>query len=82
METLGVVHSRAGYESARTILEELGELGHVRFPDATDPDGVSEVFLDGAGDLSWVDAAVVWRCRAEGAEPLCFDADIEAAVEG
>lgn len=79
-ETLGVVQSRAGYEVARTIHDELAELAHVSFADATDPDAVAEVSEEGQGELSWVDAAVVWRCRSEDAEPLSFDAEIEAAV--
>lgn len=77
-ETLGVVHARAGFDAASATFEELGALGHVRFPDATDPSAVAEVFLEAEGALSWVDAAVVWRCRLEDAEPLCFDEEIEA----
>lgn len=81
-ETLGVVQSRAGYEVARTIHGELAELVHVSFADATDPDAVAEVFEEGAGALSWVDAAVVWRCRSDDAEPLSFDAEIEEMADG
>lgn len=81
-ETLGIAHARRGYDAANDILTWLNGKPHIELLDATNVESVAAVFAQGRGKLSWVDAAVVWRCRSQGAEPLCFDPDIEAAVEG
>lgn len=81
-ETLGVAHARHGYDAAAEVLAWLQGKPHVELVDDTDVAGVAPVFAEGRGRLSWVDAAVVVRCRAEDADPLCFDPDIEAAARG
>lgn len=81
-ETLGVAHARQGYDTAAEILAWLQAKPHVVLVDDTDVAGVAPVFAGGRGRLSWVDAAVVVRCAAEDADPLCFDPDIEAAARG
>jgi predicted nucleic acid-binding protein len=79
-ETLGVIHRRRGYAVAIGVWDELRSLPHVELVSAANPDATSRCFREGNGKLSWVDAAVVARCRALGASPLAFDKALEKAV--
>lgn len=78
-ETLGVLHARAGYERAQLVWEKLGDLANLVSLNSTRMEQIAPIFLDGGGDLSWTDAAVVAHCLVEDAEPLCFDEGIERA---
>lgn len=79
-ETLGVAHARQGYGAAREILAWLQQKPHIELLETTDVGEIDRTFTEGRGRLSWVDAAVVVRCLADEADPLCFDPDIEAAA--
>lgn len=80
-ETLGVVHALHGYDLALGILDGLHGMPNLSLLEKASPMATGEVFRD-AGTLSWVDAAVVARCREEDADPLAFDPDIEEAASG
>lgn len=79
-ETLGVLHRRAGYAKAASVWQDLCGLPHVVFSETSDTEAAADEFLRARGKLSWVDAAVVARCRAEEAHPLCFDQAIARAL--
>jgi predicted nucleic acid-binding protein len=80
-ETLGVAHRRLGLLKAQAIWRGLANMPHVEFLETTDIQRVADTFHRASGKLSWVDAAVVARCKAEGAEALCFDRDIDRALD-
>lgn len=79
-ESPGVVHARVGMAAATTIWRELNQLANLEIQETTDVERIAERLVGGKGKLSWVDAAVLATCGAEGARPLCFDEDIERAV--
>jgi predicted nucleic acid-binding protein len=81
-ETIGVIHARRGYALAREVLAEFAKFPHVEFLETSEGDVTESEFLGGGGRLSWVDAAVVARCKVTGASPLCYDDNILAAVAG
>lgn len=79
-ETLGVVHARRGFAAANALWVDLGKIPHLEFLETAEGEETAHFFDGARGALTWVDAAVVARCIAEGAEPLCFDDDIVKAV--
>ncbi|MBI4392220.1 MAG: PIN domain-containing protein [Euryarchaeota archaeon] len=81
-ETLGVVHLRRGFDVARAIWADLGKIPHMEFLETGEGAATAEIFAGANGALSWVDSAVVARCKMLGASPLCYDDDILAAVAG
>lgn len=81
-ELLGLVHRRAGFPAARAIWETLVRLPNLQFGPPAPLDAVAKIFQEGAGRLSWVDAAVVASCRARSWAPLAFDDDLHRAVKG
>lgn len=79
-ETLGVVHARHGYDLALGILDGLYGMPNLSLAGEAAPVAAGKVYREGEGPLSWVDAAVVARCRGDEAEPLAFDEDIREAA--
>lgn len=79
-ETLGAIHRRKGFRPALEIWHELRRIPHFRLVESTNMAKVSSVFGASKGKLTWVDAAVVARCRATGGKPLAFDDEISDAV--
>lgn len=80
VETHWTVGRRLGSDAARAALEDLLATPHVAVADPVHFEAVWRVFDEADGALSLADAFVVQTCRALGAEPLAFDADIVEAA--
>lgn len=71
VETVGLVGSRAGRQSARAAQAYLAGLPHAEFSHPTDMHEV--LIMAKAEGLPLVDAAVLWHCRRLGIRAASFD---------
>ena len=80
-ETLGILQARRGYAFMRRVFDWLVMLPHMQFLDDSDWKDIDAMHQNYGPKLSWVDAAVVSRCRNKGWKPLCFDLALERATK-
>lgn len=81
-ETLGVVHARHGYDLELEVWQGLLAIPNLSVGEQAAPGRTGAVFEEAGGTLSWVDAAVVARCREEDAQPPALEPDIVEAADG
>lgn len=80
LETVQLLAYRFGWDAGRLALDALLSLPHVSVAEKVSFDGVRQVHAASKGRLSLADAFVVQTCRALGATPIAYDANIVKAA--
>lgn len=80
VETIQLLAHRFGWVAGRGALDALLSLAHVGIAEKVTFEAVRQVHAASKGKLSLADSFVVQTCRAIGAAPLAFDANIVRAL--